>query len=161
MFSLTLEADLGVCDITVHDANVSYELGIRHSLRKKGTVLIKGAPVADASPRGIDSPIFKMLLTLPELDPAAVQVLPRCIPADGLHRGGGTRKAAEFGGWLHLLASEVTGVGFQWPALRSIGKAQWQLADFVGARQAWLRFARSGATTSTPISPWHHCRPDE
>ena len=28
---------------------------------------------------------------------------------------------------------------FQWPALRSIGKAQWQLADYVGARRTWLR----------------------
>jgi hypothetical protein len=30
MFGLILEADLVVCDITVHNANVFYELGIRH-----------------------------------------------------------------------------------------------------------------------------------
>ena len=36
MFSLIIEADLVVCDITVHNANVFYELGIRHALRKKG-----------------------------------------------------------------------------------------------------------------------------
>jgi hypothetical protein len=35
MFGLILEADLVVCDITVHNANVFYELGIRHALRKK------------------------------------------------------------------------------------------------------------------------------
>jgi hypothetical protein len=43
MFALILEADIVICDITVHNANVFYELGIRHALRKKHTVLIKGA----------------------------------------------------------------------------------------------------------------------
>jgi hypothetical protein len=168
MFGLILEADLVVCDITVHNANVFYELGIRHALRKKGTVLIKGAPVADAtpfdiltdryleysvdepgkkldelvgviratltSPRETDSPIFKMLPTLPELDPAAVQVVPTDFTEEVARA-----KAAKAAGWLRLLASEVTGQRFQWPALRAIGKAQWQLADYVGARRTWLR----------------------
>jgi hypothetical protein len=168
MFGLILEADLVVCDITVHNANVFYELGIRHALRKKGTVLIKGAPVADAtpfdiltdryleysvdepskkldelvgviratltSPRETDSPIFKMLPTLPELDPAAVQVVPTDFTEEVARA-----KAAKAAGWLRLLASEVTGQRFHWPALRAIGKAQWQLADYVGARRTWLR----------------------
>ncbi len=42
MFALIFEADLVVCDITILNANVSYELGIRHALRKKSTVMIKG-----------------------------------------------------------------------------------------------------------------------
>lgn len=168
MFGLILEADLVVCDITVHNANVFYELGIRHALRKKGTVLIKGAPVADTTPfdiltdryleysvdkpgekldelvrviratlttaRETDSPVFKMLPTLPELDPAAVQVVPTDF-TDEVARA----KAAKSAGWLRLLASEVTDQRFQWPALRAIGKAQWQLADYVGARRTWLR----------------------
>src|ERR1041385_1373695 len=50
MFSLILEADLVVCDITINNANVFYELGIRHALRKKRTVLIKGTPTVDAPP---------------------------------------------------------------------------------------------------------------
>jgi hypothetical protein len=157
-----------VCDITVHNANVFYELGIRHALRKKGTVLIKGAPVADSTPfdiltdryleysvdepgkkldelieviratlnnaRETDSPIFKMLPTLPELDPAAVQVVPTDF-TDEVARA----EAAKAAGWLRLLAFEVDGQRFQWPALRAIGKAQWQLADYVGARRTWLR----------------------
>jgi hypothetical protein len=168
MFGLIIEADLVVCDVTVHNANVFYELGIRHALRKKGTVLIKGAPVADSTPfdiltdryleysvdepgkkkdelveviratlaasRETDSPIFKMLPTLPELDPAAVQVVPTDF-TDEVARA----KAAKSAGWLRLLAAEVTGRRFQWPALRAIGDAQWQLADYVGARQTWLR----------------------
>jgi hypothetical protein len=35
MFALIVEADVVICDITVHNANVFYELGIRHALRKK------------------------------------------------------------------------------------------------------------------------------
>jgi hypothetical protein len=50
MFSLILEGDVVVCDMTIHNANVFYELGIRHALRKKRTVLLKGGPVADEVP---------------------------------------------------------------------------------------------------------------
>src|SRR5262249_7753016 len=50
MFALILEADLVICDITVHNANVFYELGIRHALRKKHTVLIRGEGSADKTP---------------------------------------------------------------------------------------------------------------
>ncbi len=41
MFSLLLTADIVVADISIHNANVFYELGIRHALRDKRTVLIK------------------------------------------------------------------------------------------------------------------------
>src|SRR3954470_15170199 len=41
MFSQLLTADIVIADITIHNANVFYELGIRHSLRQKTTVLIK------------------------------------------------------------------------------------------------------------------------
>jgi len=44
MFALIVEADLVLCDITVHNANIFYELGIRHALRPKGTLLVKGEP---------------------------------------------------------------------------------------------------------------------
>jgi len=40
-------------------------------------------------------------------------------------------------GWLRLLASEVTGRRFKWPALRLIGKTQFDIADYEGARQTW------------------------
>jgi hypothetical protein len=172
MFGLIIEADLVVCDITIHNANVFYELGIRHALRKKGTVLIKGAPVADptpfdiltdryleysidepgkkkgelaeviratlASPRETDSPIFKMLPTLPEIDPTTVQVVPTDFTEEVARA-----TAAKSAGWLRLLASEVAGLRFQWPALRLIGKAQWKLGDYEGARRTWVQVHRS------------------
>src|SRR5260221_9532223 len=50
MFSLIIEADVVICDFTIHNANVFYELGIRHALRKKRTILIKGSPVKEGPP---------------------------------------------------------------------------------------------------------------
>jgi hypothetical protein len=41
MFQLLLLADLVVADISIHNANVFYELGIRHSLRTRQTFLIR------------------------------------------------------------------------------------------------------------------------
>src|SRR5262245_28785702 len=50
MFALILEADLIVCDITILNANVFYELGIRHALRRRRTLLIKHTGSADSPP---------------------------------------------------------------------------------------------------------------
>ena len=166
MFGLIIEADLVVCDITIHNANVFYELGIRHALRKKRSVLIKGGPVKDSTPfdiltdrylaydinspaakkeelvdmiraslasdRETDSPIFKMLPALPEVEPAVIQVIPK-----DLNEEIARAKAAKAPGWLRLLASEVDGQRFQWPALRRIGQSQWDVADYGGARRTW------------------------
>ena len=49
MFQLILEADIVICDITIHNANVFYVLGIHHSLRKRRTILIKGTGAGDSS----------------------------------------------------------------------------------------------------------------
>jgi len=166
MFALIVEADLVLCDITVHNANVFYELGIRHGLRKRRAVLIRAEPVADpppfdlltdrylayeaacpaaklqpltdvlratmASPRETDSPVFKMLPGLSQADPATIQVVPIDFSEEVARA-----KAAKSAGWLRLLASEVQGLRFQWPALRTIGDAQWRLRDWEGARATW------------------------
>jgi len=47
MFGLILEVDVVVCDMTIHNPNVFYELGIWHALRRNRSVLIRGAPTAD------------------------------------------------------------------------------------------------------------------
>jgi hypothetical protein len=41
MFEQRLLADIVVADISIHNANVFYELGVRHGLRDKRTVLIR------------------------------------------------------------------------------------------------------------------------
>jgi tetratricopeptide (TPR) repeat protein len=166
MFALIIEADLVVCDITVHNANVFYELGIRHALRKKRTVLLKGEPTQDGTPfdvltdryvaydidnpsaakdalietlkttlaseREPDSPIFKMLPGLAEADPERVQAVPMDFTEEV-----GRARAARSAGWLRLLATEVIGRRFQWPGLRMVAQAQWDLKDYGGARKSW------------------------
>lgn len=42
MFNRLLMADLVIADITIHNANVFYELGIRHALRDRHTFLLRG-----------------------------------------------------------------------------------------------------------------------
>jgi hypothetical protein len=167
MFGLILEGDLVLCDMTILNANVFYELGIRHALRKKHTVLIKGRPVADevpfdnltdrylaydiddpakalpdliatltatlASDRA-DSPIFKLLPTLPEVDPNSIMVMPKDL-AEEIERA---RSAKAFG-WLRLLSEEVESKRFQWQALKVIGRAQWDMEDAEGARRTYQK----------------------
>jgi hypothetical protein len=165
MFSLILEADLVICDITIHNANVFYELGIRHALRKRRTVLIKGGATADSTPfdvltdrylpydidnpaeareklvamieatlqsdRETDSPIFRMLPTLPEADPSSVQVVPLDFREEVDHA-----RAVKSKGWLRLLAQDVRGRRFEWIGLQLVASAQWDLKDYEGARES-------------------------
>ena len=166
MFQLILEADLVICDITIHNANVFYELGIRHSLRKKHTILIKGSDAGDStifdiqtdryfsyqvnnpgaalqnlvetikatlkSDRPTDSPIFNLLPTLPEVEPAHVQVLPNDYREE-------VDRAASSGskGWLRLLAAEVRTQRFKWQGLKYVGKAQIKLKDYQAAKESY------------------------
>jgi len=43
MFQLLLTADLVVADLSIHNANVFYELGVRHALRDRYTFLLRSA----------------------------------------------------------------------------------------------------------------------
>ncbi len=51
MFQQLLVADLVVADISIHNANVFYELGIRHALQAKRTVLLRAKVKKDPSLR--------------------------------------------------------------------------------------------------------------
>ena len=133
MFGLIPQADIVLCDMTIHNANVFYELGIRHALRKKRSVLIRGAPSADDVPFDIltdrylaydldrpgcgvqkltdtliatlasektDSPVFKMLPTLPEVDPDS-----DTGSAQGSGRGSGARQGGQSRGMAAALVT--------------------------------------------------------
>ena len=60
MFQLLLTADLVIADITLHNANVYYELGIRHALRDRVTVLLRGAAAGEGGPKS-DAVPFDLL----------------------------------------------------------------------------------------------------
>lgn len=50
MFHRLLTADLVIADISIHNANVFYELGIRHALRRRHTILIRNEESKDDVP---------------------------------------------------------------------------------------------------------------
>lgn len=175
MFALILEADVVICDITVHNANVFYELGIRHALRKKHTVLIRGEASKDVTPfdlatdrylaydlanpaaaldkltaaleatkrsaRDTDSPIFLLLPTLPEANPADVTVVPLDL-VEEVERAESAKDKA----WLRVIAEDLEEQRYQRDGLRVVARAQWSLKDLDGAQASWenVRGSREG-----------------
>jgi hypothetical protein len=73
-----------------------------------------------------------MLPTLPEADPSNVVVVPLDFREE-VNRA----QASKAKGWLRLLSEEVRGQRFQWEGLKLVGKAQWDVYDYDGARQSW------------------------
>jgi hypothetical protein len=165
MFSFILGADLVICDITVHNANVFYELGIRHALRKRCTVLIKGEPAADSTPFDVltdrylsydpDHPatarekliemIEATLRSDRETDSPIFRMLPTLVEADpssdqvvplDFREELDRARGAKSKGWLRLLAQEVRGRRFQWIGLELVAAAQWELKDYEGGRES-------------------------
>lgn len=166
MFGLIVGGDLVICDITVHNPNVFYELGIRHAVRRKGSVMIKGRPVQETTPfdlmtdrylaYDIDDPakakddLVRVIRATRdgarETDSPVFKMLPalreqdlsaiQVVPVDLLEE---ISRAAAAGsaGWLRLLKSEVEGQIFRWPALRLIGRAQRNVKDYEGSRDTW------------------------
>jgi hypothetical protein len=52
MFQQLLVADLVIADVSIHNANVFYELGIRHALQPKRTYLLRAKQDKPGSERG-------------------------------------------------------------------------------------------------------------
>jgi hypothetical protein len=168
MFQRLLTADLVIADISIHNANVYYELGVRHALRGKHTFMIRarGADLkTDEVPFDIktdrylsydgvnpaasiddlvaglrqtinseaaDSPVFQMLPDLDEQDRA--RFLP--IPRDYREEVERAMEKKEIGD-LELLADEAGGFEWEIEGLRLVGRAQFNLRAFDGARSTW------------------------
>lgn len=166
MFSQLLLADVVIADITIYNANVFYELGIRHALRDKRTILIK-CPGFDETPFDIigyrylsydkDHPkeslpdlisMLKETLEGERKDSPVFNVLPflkmqdpekyLAVPEDFINEV----KLAEqtrMPGKLALLAFESESFGWKFPALRLIGNALFRLGERNTARQVWTQ----------------------
>jgi hypothetical protein len=170
MFALIAEADLVVCDVTVHNANVFYELGIRHALRRGHTILIRGGGSADTPPFDVltdrfltydsdapDKSVDQLAATiaatrnkLVKNDSPVFTYLPQLSEAgaaalgevpDDLNEEVARAKSSGMKGWLRLLAKEVGGMRFEWAALRSIARALWELQDVDVAIDRWSHIA--------------------
>ncbi len=164
MFSELLLADIVIADITVHNANVFYELGIRNALRDKTTVLIN-SPGYDQTPFDIigyryvsynkDQPetavdslktAIRESINSSKTDSPVFNMLPTleapdterffALPPD-FSEEAAKASAAGDQGWLALLTKE--GIRFEWrgPAMRLLGRYLYRMNAFQPAQWAW------------------------
>jgi len=168
MFQRLLTADLVIADISIQNANVYYELGVRHALRGKHTFMIRarGADIkTDEVPFDIktdryltydgtdpsasvedlylglrqtlnseseDSPVFQMLPDLDEQDRSRFLPIPRDFREE-VERATQKKEVGD----LELLADEARGFEWETEGLRLVGRAQFNLKAFEGARVTW------------------------
>jgi hypothetical protein len=165
MFEQLLLADIVVADISIHNANVFYELGVRHGLRDKRTVLIRAR--ADEVPFDLrtdryleydrDNPAAArdqliqalratidserrdspVFLLLPELQPPKREAF-LIVPEEFGKEVDRARNERQPGD-LALLAAEARGFSWEVSALRTVGRAQFKLKAFAAARTTWER----------------------
>ena len=168
MFALILEADVVICDITVHNANVFYELGIRHALRRRHTLLIRGEGSADKTPFDLSTDRYlgydisepgsalerltaalrATLLSNRPTDSPVFLLLPKLSEADpsevivvplDLVEEVERAERAKDPAWLRVIAEDIAGQRYESDALRQVARAQWSLKDLAGACRNWER----------------------
>jgi hypothetical protein len=164
MFSQLLLADVVIADITIHNANVFYELGIRHALRNKRTVLIKSGSLAETpfdilgyryASYKMDDPgaaipdlvaILRATADADRTDSPVFNVLPRlqaqdpekyqALPPDFIEEVNIAAKSKQ-AGKLNLLANEAGNFVWKIPAYRLIGEALFKCKAWESARVVW------------------------
>jgi hypothetical protein len=165
-----LMADLVVADVSIHNANVFYELGIRHAVQKRATVLIRAridqvpfdlkgerylsydqtAPAAEV-PRLVQ--MLRETLANERVDSPVFRYVPSLvtdgraalldvIPRDLVEDIGQAREG-KWAGDLRLIAEEVVGLRFEEAALRSVAQASADIGDDDGAKDAWEKIRAS------------------
>lgn len=166
MFRMLVSADLVVADLSIHNANVFYELGIRHGLRSSCTFLLRANLdkypfdlstdryfVYDAGNPGASVErlvtALRNTLAVRAVDSPVYEMLPGLRPPDPACLQAAPRefrddveRARDAGhrGDLRLLAHEARGFEWEREGLRLAGRAQLKLLAFEGARETfeWL-----------------------
>ena len=163
MFRGLLVADLVIADISIHNANVYYELGIRHALRDCITVLIRARvdevpfdlrtdryleydPAAPEAARDLLRAAIEqsaaekrtdspVFLLLPNLRPANPEVF-QPVPEGFTDE---VRAASRQGDLpiLAVLADEAAEADWELTGLRLVGTAQFDLQAWRDARATW------------------------
>ncbi len=163
MFRRLLTADLVVADLSIHNANVYYELGIRHALRDRSTLMLrcdadtfpfdlqtdryflykKDNPAASledlvlALRRTIDSATkdSPVFMSLPDLnEPDPSQFM--VVPLD-FGEEVGRAVTDKRPGDLALLSNELKGFEWEVKGWRTVGRAQFNLKAFASAKVTW------------------------
>lgn len=166
MFRMLVSAELVVADLSIHNANVFYELGIRHGLRNSATFLMRANIdkypfdlstdryfVYDAAnPKAsLDKLVVALRATLAtrNVDSPVYQMLPALKPPDpaslqaapaDFREDVERARDGEYCGDLRLLAHEARGFEWEREGLRCVGKAQLKLQAYPGAKETfeWL-----------------------
>jgi hypothetical protein len=170
MFRELVAADLVIADVSIHNANVFYELGIRHGLRPYATFMLRAS--IDTYPFDLqtdrylpydrDNPAqsleelaraLKATLESGRVDSPVYEVLPslpppdpavlRVVPRDfreEVERAHRSDQRAD----LRLLAEEARTFSWSTEGLRTVGRAQFDLSATRGAKETfeWLREQR-------------------
>ena len=163
MFRLLVCADLVIADISIHNANVFYELGIRHGMRPNATFLLRAnldeypfdlrtdryLSYDQRNPAVSVTPLARALkatLDSARVDSPVYQVLPnlrapdptslQVVPSD-FREAVQASFVADQRGDLRLLAHEAC--SFEWASegLRLVGRAQFELKSNPGARESF------------------------
>ncbi len=169
MFQLLAHADVVIADISLHNANVFYELGARHALRKRRTFLIRfaadevpfdlrtdrylgydpGDPAAavGALAAGLratlddDTRVDSPIFNLLPALPAPDVAALVPVPPD-FRDEVGLARAAESAGKLMLLAAEADLLPWGAEGMRLAARALVDLRAWAAARPAWERVRR-------------------
>jgi tetratricopeptide (TPR) repeat protein len=171
MFRLLVTADLVIADLSLHNANVYYELGIRHGLRPRSTVMIRTRIEGHDFPFDLQTDRYveynakepekkvddltkaltatadsqrvdsPVYLLLPDLRSPDPAVL-KVVPRD-FHEE--VQRAVDYGwrGDLRLLAHEARGFEWETEGLRVVGRAQFSLKADRGARETFESLLKS------------------
>jgi len=164
MFEFLLTADLVITDVSIHNANVFYELGVRHALRDQQTFMLRCRTdgkwpfdlqadryfVYDGfAPAASVNDLVNALretLNSGKTNSPVFASLPNMREQDASHflvvPGGFDEEvekaaAAKRLGDLRLLGDEVRGFGWESEGLRVVGRAQFYNKDFKGAKNTW------------------------
>ena len=167
MFHELIVADLVIADVSLHNANAFYELGIRHALRDRSTVLIRAKGVSDkrvfnlASDRTFDYNPDAPEQSVDDLVQVIGDTLARRAEDSPVfsmlsgHRPVDPAtvvsvppsfdediQRAGTNGDLQLLAHEVLGLSWELEGLRRVARLQFKRKDWLGAANSWNQVRR-------------------
>ena len=165
MFRLLVLSDVVIADVSIYNANVFYELGIRHGLQDRHTLLIRAEGSKDKYPFDLQTdryflydpvdpgkklPAFlealRSTLNSTVKDSPVFQLLPCLKPHDrqalmvlpwDFQEDVARAQGARQAGDLRLFAEEAR--GFEWGSggLRVVGDAQFDIRALAGAKETF------------------------
>jgi hypothetical protein len=170
MFQLLLVADLVIADLSMHNANVFYELGIRHALRDKRTFLLYSATGDEQRPFDLQTDRFliydhskpedsrdaliaglRKTLDSDKKDSPVFTLLPELrsqdpgrfliVPPD-FRAEVDLAESRKQAGMLALLAAEVSGLVWEREGLRIVARAQFRNDLRNAAADTWQQLLR-------------------